>query len=188
MSLKIYTNCIYLQAQKTQLKWNMKVKIVRLSDNVRVNGIIEDKRKHALPSFHDGWFFYFNKHSKKANALTYVLVTEETPLFIEGCLILKEEKEIGYYMAYIEIAPHNQGSNKKYDNVAGCLIAFACRLSHIKSNGFLSFHVSEKDQKNQIKLMSHYSKKYRAIKVMDTKEMIITPEDGQILIKKYLDG
>jgi hypothetical protein len=167
----------------------MKVKILRTDDQVEIVGKIEDKGKHILPSFHDGWFFDFNKHSKKiAHAQTYVLVTEEKPLVIEGCLILKVEKGKDYYMAYIEVAPHNRGENKKYSKVAGCLIAFACRLSHTESNGYLSFQVSEKDEQDQKKLMILYSKKYYAQRIGDTNQMIIVPEDGQTLIKEYLNG
>ena len=36
------------------------------------------------------------------------------------------------YMAFVEVAPHNRGDEKKYERVAGCLIAFACRQSFIK--------------------------------------------------------
>jgi len=89
-------------------------------------------------------------------------------------------------MAFIEIAPHNQGKKRKYDRVAGCLIAYACRLSHTHGNGYLSFHVSEENNKDQIKLMAHYSTKYHAQRIEDTKEMIIVPQDGQKLISLYL--
>lgn len=61
-------------------------------------------------------------------------------------------KQLEPYMAYIEIAPHNKGEKKKYDLVAGCLIAFACRLSFIHGKGdykgWLAFDVQEADKKD----------------------------------------
>lgn len=60
-------------------------------------------------------------------------------------------------MAYIEVAPHNRGIDKKYDLVAGCLIAYACRLSFIHGKdaykGWLAFDVQEEDPKEEKKLM-----------------------------------
>jgi hypothetical protein len=38
-------------------------------------------------------------------------------------LTLQSEEMI--YLNNIEVAPHNYGSNGKYDHVAGCLISFA---------------------------------------------------------------
>ncbi len=45
-------------------------------------------------------------------------------------------------MDLLEIATHNIGKTKKYDDVAACLIAFACRESFtLEGNykGYLSF-------------------------------------------------
>lgn len=87
--------------------------------------------KASLPSVVDGWRFDFSRHSKKRNVETYVLVSAEISERSEGCLSFKMRDKVEPYMAYIEVAPHNMGTVKEYDNVAGCLIAFACRLSFI---------------------------------------------------------
>lgn len=95
------------------------------------------------------------------------------------------------YMAYIEIAPHNKGLHKKYDHVAGCLIAYASRLSFTLGQGafkgWLAFDVQEPTKADQSKLMTLYSVKYRA-KKFDETTMLIAPEDGEELIEKYLGG
>ncbi|CAA9203035.1 hypothetical protein [Flavobacterium collinsii] len=96
------------------------------------------------------------------------------------------KEKIEPYMAYVEIAPHNKGKVKEYDNVAGCLIAFACRLSFTKGEGYLAFDVFEEDKEDEIKLMSLYSTKYNAFKLGDT-SMIISPEGGQKLIDEFLN-
>jgi len=74
----------------------MNVKILKIDENVLVDAKISDSRsvKLNLPSLTDGWRFNFKKHSKEANHETYVLVCEETPDVIEGCLIFEMKKVI----------------------------------------------------------------------------------------------
>ena len=130
----------------------MKVKILKIEAGKLVNAEILEGEKFSLPSLQEGWRFNFPKHAKDKGAFTYVLVSEETPPIIEGCLIYKMRRGLEPYMAYIEIAPHNKGEKKKYDLVAGCLIAFACRLSFIHGKGdykgWLAFDVQEADKKD----------------------------------------
>lgn len=169
----------------------MNVKLLRVSDNVIVSGAIKDKEGYVLPSFHDGWRFDFAKQTKRlSNAQTFVLVTDLDINTIEGCLIIQIRDENDPYMAYIEVAPHNQGKNKRYEFVAGCLIAYACRLSHLhakgNAKGYLSFKVIEEKESDKIRLMTHYSKKYYAIRISNTNDMFIEPKNGQILIEEYL--
>lgn len=168
----------------------MKVKIIEVSTKEYVDGTIKEAGKMELPTIHDGWRYNFKKHAKVKGARTFVLVAEETPEIIEGCLIFEMINNREPYMAYIELAPHNKGELKKYDLVAGCLIAFACRLSFNYGEGpfrgYLAFHVSEEKEEDQIKLMAHYSKMYKAIWLKGTKKMIIIPEDGERLIDKFL--
>lgn len=170
----------------------MNVKILKIEGNVLIDAKISDSKliKTNLPSVADGWRFNFNKHSKKKNFETYVLISEETSEKIEGCLIFEMKDKIEPYMAYVEIAPHNKGALKKYDNVAGCLIAYACRLSFTKGKGdfagWLAFDVMEEDKDDEIKLMALYSQKYNALKFGET-TMVIPPEGGQKLIYEFLN-
>ena len=57
-------------------------------------------------------------------------------------------------MALLEVAPHNKGNQKKYDRVAGCLIAFAYRQSVIQGkehfNDMLFFEVLEEKEADRI--------------------------------------
>jgi len=170
----------------------MDVKIKRIEGNVLVDAKISDSKlvKVSLPSVTDGWRFNFNKHAKKKGFETYVLVTEETSEKIEGCLTFEMKDKVEPYMAYVEIAPHNKGEVKEYENVAGCLIAFACRLSFIRGEGdfegYLAFDVMEEDKEDETKLMAVYSIKYNARRIDDT-TMIIPPEGGQKLIDEFLN-
>jgi hypothetical protein len=90
---------------------------------------------YIWPSIQEGWRFNFSKHAKNKDAHSYIVISDETPDIIEGCLIYKMKGQIEPYMAYIEIASLKKGKHKKYDRVAECLIAFACRLSFILGKG-----------------------------------------------------
>lgn len=167
---------------------------VKIRKNEGVNlvdaKIIDSKLlKFNLPSIIDGWRFNFNKHSKKKNFKTYVLVSLENTEKIEGCLIFEMKYKVEPYMAFIEIAPHNKGELKLYNNVSGCLIAFACRLSFIHGEhafeGYLAFDVLEEKKEDEIKLMALYSTKYNALRISDT-TMLITPEGSKKLIDEFL--
>lgn len=140
---------------------------------------------------HQGWRFSFDKQiGRLANATAYILTADETPDEIEGCMIFQMQGKVVPYMAFIEIGPHNKEVPKRYDHVAGCLIAFASKLSLDLDEegvyqGWLSFDVMEADPGDQIKLMAVYSKKYGALRVDET-TMSIGPEQGAILIQQYL--
>ena len=92
-------------------------------------------------------------------------------------------------MAFVEVAPHNKKDKKKYDRVAGCLIAYAYQLSltegweHFK--GYLQFDVMEQHKEDEKKLMSVYSSKYHAKHIGDT-TMLIADDDGDALVAEYL--
>lgn len=94
-------------------------------------------------------------------------------------------------MAYIEVAPHNKKDKKRYDHVAGCLIAFAYQQSVIQGkdhfSGMLFFDVMEENKADEIKLMTLYASKYHA-KRWDGTTMIIMDEDGEMLIREYLSA
>jgi hypothetical protein len=135
-----------------------------------------------LPLKKDGWKFNWKIASKTLNCKTYCLRLDQNPLEIQGCLLLRifENMQI---MELLEIAPHNIGNkNKKYDNVAGCLIAFACRESFKLESvyrGFLSF-----ESKTTLKKM--YIEKYKAEHAFGNK-MFIGPKAGIWLIDNYLN-
>lgn len=172
----------------------MEVKIKRIEGNVLVDAKISDSKlvKITLPSVTDGWRFNFNKYGKQKGYETYVLVSEETSDKIEGCLTFEMKEEVEPYMAYVEVAPHNQGEVKEYENVAGCLIAFACRLSFAKGQGdfegYLAFDVMEERKEDETKLMALYSNEYNALRLGDSTTMIIPPVGGQKLIDEFLNG
>ena len=171
----------------------MKLKILQTNGNILVDAEILNSKSTSLilPSITDGWRFNFRKHSKGLGYQTYVLTSEDTPKTIEGCLIFQMKYKREPYMAFVEVAPHNKGVNKKYQSVAGCLIAYACRLSFIHGHndyeGYLAFDVQEEDKQHEIKLMALYSTKYYALRYGKT-SMIIPPKGGQKLIDEFINN
>ncbi|GEO24204.1 hypothetical protein [Cyclobacterium qasimii] len=167
----------------------MDVKILDVETKSQIKSQIYSvtKGKSKLPSIIDGWRFNFSKHSKKKDYQTYVLTTDKTPEIIEGCLIINTKSPYQVYMAFVEVAPHNRGNEKKYEKVAGCLIAYACRQSFINGQeGYLAFDVLEEREEDEIKLMNMYSQKYNAVRLDNSTTMIILPEGSENLISEYL--
>ncbi len=135
-----------------------------------------------LPLKKDGWKFDWNKLIKEKNSETYILRLKKSTKNIEGILQLKMEYGM-LIMEVIEIAPHNLGSsNKRFDYVAGCLIAFGCRRSFSLKGpykGFLTFT-------SKTNLIELYKTKYGANQALGQR-MFIDDINGLKLIKKYLN-
>ena len=168
----------------------MKVKIIEVATAEEVAALIKKGKVAEMPSIQQDWRFNFDKEFKKLkNATGYLLVTEETPEVVEGCMIFQLIDKKEPYMAFVEVAPHNKKDKKKYDRVAGCLIAYAYQLSltegweHFK--GYLQFDVMEQHKEDEKKLMSVYSSKYHAKRIGDT-TMLIADDDGDALVAEYL--
>ena len=135
----------------------------------------------TIPLKKDGWNFNWRQLSKEENGQTFILRTINSPNQVEGALQLKFEYDM-LVMDALELASHNIGQkNKRYDYVAGCLIAFACRESFkIEGDykGFLTF-VSKTN------LIEWYAKKYGAELALGQR-MFIDWGNGEKLIERYL--
>lgn len=147
---------------------------------VKAEIVVADK--NDVPLKKDGWNFNWKQLIQEKDSRTFFLKTIEPPQGVEGALQLKTENEM-LIMDVLEIAPHNIGQkNKKYDYVAGCLIAFACRESFkLEGNykGFLTF-VSKTN------LIKWYADKYGAVLALGQR-MYIDDNIGLKLIKEYLE-
>ena len=142
-----------------------------------------------MPSINDGWQFSFNKHSLSKGKSAFILVKEDTPNIIEGCMIFSMHETFGPFMDYLEVAPHNKGSEGKYKRVSGCLIAYACGLSFEKGlkedKGILTFKAFSKNEDNQKKLEEYYRVKYGAV-MNPFGYMEIYQDQSRRLIEEYL--
>ena len=155
--------------------------ILDILNNRLVEAEIVSIKKKYIPLKKDGWSFNWRQLSKNENAQPYVLKLINSEEKAEGALLLKIEENM-LIMDVLEVAPHNIGSNKRYDYVAGSLIAYACRESFkLEGNykGFLTF-VSKTD------LIDWYTEKYGAELALGQR-MFIDWENGKKLIEKYLN-
>lgn len=161
----------------------MKIQLKEVETGKLYEGQILESFPKEMPLKKDGWQFTWKKLSKVEGAQFYKITLKDSPKKIEGILMITLINDEMLYMNNVEVAPHNYGRNGKYENVAGCLIAFACKKSFElgKGNylGFLSF-----DSKTQ--LISLYQEKYGAIWAMGQK-MFIDPIGGKKLMEEYLN-
>jgi hypothetical protein len=157
------------------------VYILETKSNRLIEADIVVAERKNVPLKKDGWNFNWKQLVQEQNTQTFILKTIELPQSIEGALHLKVESGM-LIMDAVEIAPHNIGKDKKrYDYVAGCLIAFACRESFKLEGsykGFLTF-VSKTN------LIKWYSEKYGATLALGQR-MFIDSEASEKLINKYL--
>ena len=136
--------------------------------------------KNKLPLKKEGWNFNWRQLFEEGKV--FILRTLNSVDKIEGALCLKVVHEM-LVMETLELAPHNIGQkNKRYDYVAGCLIAFGCRESFkIQGDykGFLTFV-------SKTHLIKWYTEKYGAELALGQR-MFIDWENGEKLIEKYLN-
>lgn len=160
----------------------MKVKLLERTTQIEKLAQIQLFQKKELPLKKDGWNFNWRQLSKVEGSQLYKIALEETPNKLEGALMLTLFNDEMLFMNNVEVAPHNLGKQKKYENVAGCLIAHACKESFEKGKGnytgFLSF-----DSKTELIELYHF--KYGATLAMGNK-MFIDPQAGKELMTQYL--
>jgi hypothetical protein len=77
--------------------------------------------------------FYFNWKTEKTNDV-YKLVIQDEILGLMSCIRYDDEQRIEIKL--LAVARESRGRNKKYDRIAGTLIAFACRQA-MKHYGIL---------------------------------------------------
>ncbi|MCJ8289679.1 MAG: hypothetical protein HRT58_03955 [Crocinitomicaceae bacterium] len=168
----------------------MKVKILEVSSDELTKALIRVGEKEEMPSIQDDWVFNFRKHSNNHDSKAYVLVHEDTPNTIEGCMIFSIHTTFGPFMDFLEVAPHNKGNTGKYKYVAGCLIAYACGLSFDlgseENKGILTFFASGETHESTEELEKLYRKKYKA-KKNPFGFMEIYQEESKELIEEYLN-
>ena len=155
---------------------------VNLIDNKRkksVTGLISKANIKDMPSLQLKWKFNW-KSLYSANSRIFKLTYEGE---IQGLLKLTEINEGYYEMTNLELAPKNYGSKGIMDNVAGCMIAYACLLTFTLNKGSYKGYLAFTSKGE---LIPHYEQKYFAELVFREK-MIIFPENGKKLIKKYLN-
>lgn len=99
------------------------------------------------------YFFTWKSLKQKATIYKLQIVDEEDILGVMALVDFPTEKRIEIKLIASSI--ENRGKNKKYDRIAGCLIAYACRLSIDKYLKDACVSLIPKTE-----LLNHYKQKY----------------------------
>lgn len=160
----------------------MKTRLLDRELQEYIDAEIRRAKFENIPLKKNGWQFNWRKLYKVKGAEVFKLTIEDSSDTIEGLIMLSLMYGEMVFMNNIEIAPHNYRSQGKYENAAGCLIAFGCQQGFERGEGnyrgYLSF-----ESKSQ--LIPIYQNKYGATLAMG-RRMYIGPQSGKALIKKYL--
>ncbi len=99
---------------------------------------------------------------------------------IMGLMSIKEfRSELWLKINILESSKENVGGDKKYDRIAGCLIAYACKLAFIKGySGLVAL-----EPKTQ--LFKHYINKYSMKST--GKYLYLELRDSENVIRKYME-
>jgi hypothetical protein len=124
-----------------------------------------------------GWKFNWSKEFSLGTV--FKLVIRFAPEVIQG-LISISDKGDHIFMNLIESAPHNYGTKKVYEGVAGNLVAFACKVSLLKGySGIVVFEA-------KTKLIEHYKLTLQA-EMITRNRMFIDSKPALYLIEKYFN-
>jgi hypothetical protein len=101
---------------------------------------------------------------------------------LQGLIALKDEQNnMAIHIDILETAPHNYGSQGKYEGVGGHLFAFAGKLSIEKGYGFIYF-----DAKTD--LIEYYKKRLGAKQLGTSQRMVLEGEELLRLVEAYYGG
>ncbi|THH35627.1 hypothetical protein [Neolewinella litorea] len=129
---------------------------------------------HWLSSSPD---FQFDWTVEKANEVYKISLVDEAATVLGVMSLTDVPEEFRIHLNLIEVADTQRGKKKTIDNVAGCLIAFACRLAFAR--GYLGF-VSLQPK---TKLIQYYQAAYG---FRQYGRLLGIEQDGAIsLIQKY---
>lgn len=157
----------------------MFVKDVKTNSLIKI--CIEKIGLKEIKSVSKEFSFDWVKLSKQKNSQTFALKLDEDIKQVLGLLHLTTYNGM-LIMNLIQVSKNNIGKTKRYDYIAGCLIAFACKQSfemETSYKGFLTFNAKSE-------LIKLYTTKYYA-KQINGQRMYIDPESGVKLINQYLN-
>jgi len=128
----------------------------------------------------NGWNFNWRLEFNAPKREVYKLIIVHEPDVIQGLISLTVEID-HVYMNLLESAPFNIGQTKKYQGVAGNLVAFACKRSfECGFDGNVAFTA-------KTKLIEHYIQTLGAF-VIGGQRMAILEREARFLINKYYNS
>lgn len=123
----------------------------------------------------------FDWRAELAEREVFKLTVPKLGAKIQG-LISLVRMEDHVYVNLLESHPQNVGRKKKFEGVAGNLMAYAAKLfQSLGFGGALSFEAKST-------LFAHYEKTLRARRVGRSQRMVIEEPEAQFLIEQYFGG
>ncbi len=158
----------------------MQVNIVDKLTGQEVKAVIEQMKDEDFGSIEDyklNWKDYVKEKEHRSDLIFKLKETNSGVIL--GMISLIDELRLTHSVEIhkIEVKPENIGRNKRYDNIAGCLIAFACQQSIDKGLGGKVVLISKN------KLRWHYHNKYGMTEFMGF--LVSNSENSRQLINKY---
>lgn len=149
--------------------------LINLETNEELVGVIEKISKEEIVKLKGNKNFTFD-WSIQQDKEVYKISIKDKKTILGLMSLIDYPNEIRIHLSLIESRKNQRGENKKIGNIAGCLIAFACRESFKKGyGGFVSLMP-------KTELISYY-KNYGFIEVGTL--LAIWEDKSKKLITKY---
>lgn len=151
--------------------------LVNLKTGEKFIGLIEILNRLDLLELKDNREFSFDWNKEIGKSIYKIRIKGEKEILgLLSIIDIKEEFRI--HINLIESSKNNKGKNKIIKNIAGCLIAFACKIAFKKGyGGFVSLVP-------KTRLINHYHNNYGFVQA--GRQMAVYMEASNSLISKYL--
>lgn len=151
-------------------------KITQVKDNSEFEIIIELLTKDDYKKITKSNYYFNWKTEKENDVYKLRIIDSEEILGLMSLINFPQEQRL--QISLLTVSKQNRGKNKKYDQIAGNLIAYACReaIKLYGQDGCVSLHP-------KTELKKHYMKKYGMAD--GGLQIFLEGLDLFILLKKY---
>lgn len=156
----------------------MRIKLRNRKNKKSLTAIIEAIIENDYPRITESGNYVFDWRLERYNDVYKVLLTTNEDDIIGLMSLCDYPEENRIHLNLLELSKNNRGKLKRIENIAGCLIAFAARISF--ERGYLGIVTLEPKSK----LIDHYQEKYGFEDVGYM--MLLSGEASRNLINKYL--
>lgn len=156
------------------------MKLLHKKSGKYYDGEIEPVNEEDLKMIEEQGEFEFDWRKETTTYLVYKLKLFDDDKIL-GLISLKDvPREYRLHIQLLESSNSNKGKSKKYDYIAGCLIAHACEIAFNKNyDGFVSL-------KPKTEIISLYQNKYGFTSM--GQYLFTELSNSEYLIKKYLEN
>lgn len=154
------------------------MKLLHTKTNEQHEAVIELMQNKDWEVIRNNDQFEFNWITEKKYLVHKIKLKLEEDIF--GLISLEDiPKELRIHIRLIEVNKNHKGKNKEFDHVAGCLLAFSCKLAFDKGyGGFVSLH-------SKTAIIDLYKEKYGFQPF--GRNLYVELSRSQALINKYLN-